>query len=102
MLAFSVVSEQKQTTNANQEFSVMSNTLHEMCLLDLKNIQAVMGREGDGGMLCEEVRVPTQMLSPSLRGLVARIPNPPSQYGVRCEASLGPMRSVWIEALKRL
>lgn len=32
---------------------------------------------------CVEVRVPTQMLSPPLRGPVARRPAPPSQYGVR-------------------
>lgn len=36
-----------------------------------------------GGVACREVRVPTQMLSPPLRGPVARRREPPSQYGVR-------------------
>lgn len=41
------------------------------------------GGETEGAVVCGEVRVPTQMLSPPLRGLVARRPEPPSQYGVR-------------------
>lgn len=46
------------------------------------------GGGGGGGFYEEEVRVPTQRLSPPIRGLVARRPEPPSQYGLgRCEAS---------------
>lgn len=69
----------------------------EVCLLGLKSSRMMMGREGEaqggggeregevmeGWELCGEVRVPTQMLSPPLRGMVARRPQPPSQYGVR-------------------
>lgn len=43
----------------------------------------VLGGEEGEGVVCGEVRVPTQMLSPPLRELVARRPEPPSQYGVR-------------------
>lgn len=64
----------------------------EVCLLDLKSIRMMKGRAREGvggsggggwGVVCGEVRVPTQMLSPPIRGLVARRPEPPSQYGVR-------------------
>lgn len=55
----------------------------EVCLLDLKSIRMTVGRAGGGGGLVRgEVRVPTQMLSPPLRGLVARRPETVSQYGV--------------------
>lgn len=54
----------------------------EVCLLDLKSIRIIKGRKGEG-VVRGEVRVPTQMLSPPLRELVARRPEPPSQYGVR-------------------